>query len=974
MTLVLGDLRLESFATARYEAYFRWVRARMQQSLDAPSSSSASSPPTYPEPVDHCDVCDWSSGCDARRRADDHLGLVAGITGTQRRALSLVPVQKVAELAALPLGTKVEGVGRPAFMRVREQARLQVEGRGGGRLLHELIPDVQDGHGLSRLPEPSPGDLFVDLEGDAFALGEGLDYLFGIAERPTDDAGAPPYTPLWALDHGSERTAFEQLIALITERRARHPGMHVYHYAPYEPTAFKRLAGRYATCVDALDELLKARVLVDLYGVVRQSIRASVESYSLKRLEPLYAFTREVPLPVANRNLAAFAAWLERRATPELPAELRAAVQGYNRDDCISTLRLHAWLEDRRADLERQRGSALPRPAPVSGEPEEELSAAIAHVRAVMTALLAGVPEEADARTEEQQARYVLAHLLEWHRREDKSTYWEYFRLCDLSDEQLFEDRTALGGLVYDGVDRTEARSNVHRYRFSPQDHAVDRARDLHDPRTRKPAGTPVLVDDAEGLLELKRGKASEVPHPTAVIPFDIVHTPEQRASLLRLAEHVRDHGLSATAPFSASVALLRRSPPGPCPAGADAEQAAVRRALAVDGSVLPVQGPPGTGKTYLGARMIVALVKAGKRVAITANSHRVITLLLDEACETARKEHVELRAVQKQGGEEGDGSSDPQVTLVTSNAAVREALDHRTANVAAGTSWLWSRQEMIGAVDVLFVDEAGQMSLANVLACAPCARGVILLGDPQQLDQPQKGVHPPGVAVSALGHILGDAATISAAQGQFLEHTWRMHPDVCSYVSEVFYDGRLRSRPELSTQRLDVPGNLSGTGLRFVPVEHRGNRSESAEEADVVARLVEQLTGPCATWTDRHGAAHALGRDDILVVAPYNAHVALLGKRIPGVRVGTVDRFQGQEAPVAIYTMATSSPDDAPRGPEFLYSGNRLDVAISRARCAAFLVANPGLFEVRCRSERQMTLVNAFCRYLEVATVCTVT
>jgi uncharacterized protein len=964
MTLVLGDMHQEPFATARYEAYFRWVRARMQQSLDTPS-------PTYPEPVDHCDVCDWSSECDARRHADDHLSLVAGITGTQRRALALVPVETVANLATLPLATQLEGVGRPAFTRVREQARIQIAGRTAGKLVQELIPDVEDGHGLSRLPAPSPGDLFVDLEGDSFALGQGLDYLFGIVERATDEAGTPRYTPLWALDHPRERASFEQLVALIDERRDKHPDMHVYHYAPYEPTAFKRLAGRYASCVDELDALLRAHVFVDLYGVVRQSIRASVESYSIKRLEPLYGYTREVPLPVANRSLAAFAAWLERRPTPDLPPELRAAVEGYNRDDCLSTLRLHTWLEQRRAEFETLRGSPLPRPAPVTDEPAEELSAAIAHVREVMAALLAGVPEEATERDEAHNARYLLAHLLEWHRREDKSTYWEYFRLCDLSDEELIEDRTALGGLVYERVDRTEARSYVHRYRFPPQDQAIDRARELHDPRTRKPAGLPMLVDEAEGILELKRGKTSEVPHPTAVIPYGIVKTPEQRASLLRLAEHVRDHGLTPTSPFASAIALLRRSPPLPSEPGADAERTAILRALAVDGSVLPVQGPPGTGKTYLGAQMIVALVKAGKRVAITANSHRVITLLLGEACEAARKAKVALRAVQKQGGEEGDGSTDPHVTLVTSNAAVREALDHRTANVAAGTSWLWSREDMIGAVDVLFVDEAGQMSFANVLACAPCANGVILLGDPQQLDQPQKGVHPPGVAVSALGHILGDAATIAPAQGLFLEQTWRMHPDVCAYVSEVFYDDRLRSRPDLTTQRLDAPGALAGTGLRFVPVEHRGNRSESTEEVEVVARLVDSLTGKGATWTDRHGVTHPLRRDDILVVAPYNAHVALLRKHVRGAHIGTVDKFQGQQAPVAIYTMATSSPDDAPRGPEFLYSSNRLNVAISRARCAAFLVANPALFEVRCESERQMALVNAFCRYLEVATIC---
>jgi uncharacterized protein len=243
-----------------------------------------------------------------------------------------------------------------------------------------------------------------------------------------------------------------------------------------------------------------------------------------------------------------------------------------------------------------------------------------------------------------------------------------------------------------------------------------------------------------------------------------------------------------------------------------------------------------------------------------------------------------------------------------------------------------------------------------------------VLLGDPQQLDQPQKGVHPPGTATSALGHILGGRATMEAGHGLFIEETWRMHPDVCGYISEVFYDGRLRPRADLPGMRFDAPAPLGGTGLRFVPVGHNGNQSESVEEAEVVARLVRSIIDGGATWTDRDGQTQRVGLSDILIVAPYNAHVGLLRRRLPGAEIGTVDKFQGQQAPVVIYTMATSTPADAPRGTEFLYSSNRLNVAISRARCAAFLVASPALFELRCSSARQMSLVNAFCRYLENA------
>ena len=284
-----------------------------------------------------------------------------------------------------------------------------------------------------------------------------------------------------------------------------------------------------------------------------------------------------------------------------------------------------------------------------------------------------------------------------------------------------------------------------------------------------------------------------------------------------------------------------------------------------------------------------------------------------------------------------------------------------------AGTAWLFTREEMEDAdLDTLFVDEAGQVSLADALALGTCARNVVLLGDPQQLGQVSQGIHPEGAAASVLEHLMGAEDTVPPDRGLFLSHTWRMHPDVCRFISQTSYEGRLDSMPQCERQRIDSPG-LAGTGLRWLPVEHEGNRGSSVEEADRIAAELELLFK--GTFTDFKGRERRLTWEDVLIVTPYNAQVRLLRAQLgPHARIGTVDKFQGQEAPVVIFSMATSSGDDMPRNVDFLYSRNRLNVAVSRAQALAVLAASPNLLEIRCSTIEQMRMVNALCRFVEEA------
>ena len=984
MHLALGGGGSEgsaSFRVAEYAAYYRAVRRRFEAHATYP-------PDTYPEPVEHCGVCEWKQACAERRRADDHLSLVAGITRGQRARLAERDVTTMATLGALrlPISPRLDGIGEAALARIREQARVQDQARREGRCIHELVMPVEPDKGLAALPEPSDGDVFFDLEGDVFAADGGLEYLFGVADRDGN------YNPSWALDQASERHVFERFIDDVMARWEQHSGFHIYHYGAYETTAVKRLMSRYATREDEVDRLLHGRVFVDLYRVVRQGLRVSVESYSIKQLEPFYGFARAVDLATATRAIIQVEAQLESGYAAGILDPLRTKIEGYNRDDCLSTLRLAAWLEERRRELQALTGQPVPRPT-LRDEERDREQEPVVETAALFEALTAGLPIDDAELDDDQRTRRLLAHLLEFHRREDKSMWWEFFHRCGFTEEEHVESRATLGALTYDGEAGQVKRSVIHRYRFPEQPHEVKVGDSPKNPDTAESdelkrgfCGTVVALDETGGTIDLKRGRSSPVPHPAALVPLDNVQNKVLRESLARLAEAVASGGFAADSSRRAAFDLLGRVPPRieppaspPNASGFDVREglaaqgeaplATVQRiAPRLDRSVLPVQGPPGSGKTYTGARMIFDLLAGGRRVGVTANSHKVISNLLAAVCDAAAGSPVKVRGIQKANA--GDGCPDERIVQAGSNAEVAEALTTGEANLAGGTAWLWAREEMAGTVDVLVIDEAGQMSLANTLAVCQAAGSLVLLGDPRQLDQPIQGVHPPGAAVSALGHLLRESATVDPSLGVFLDQTWRMHPDICAFTTEQFYEGRLRSRAELRRQTVAGPGPLAGHGLRFIPVEHAGNTNASAEEADCVTALIRELLDAGTAWVDREGVRKPLTLQDVLVVAPYNAHVAALRSPLPaGARVGTVDKFQGQEAPIVIYSMATSTADEAPRGMEFLYSLHRLNVATSRACCVAAIVANPVLLAPDCRTPEQMRLANPFCRFLELAT-----
>jgi uncharacterized protein len=607
------------------------------------------------------------------------------------------------------------------------------------------------------------------------------------------------------------------------------------------------------------------------------------------------------------------------------------------------------------------------------GDASDDIEETAGETRAVMERLLAGISPEVEERSEEEQARWLLAHLLEWHRREDKAAWWEYFRLRDLPLDEYFDERSALAGLAFEHTVGGTAKRPIHRYDFPPQDHDIRRGDEVCIP-DGSCIGSVEDLDLAARTVDLQHSGKWAEERPAHIFVRRNVPSGSKPAALLALGRWVAGQGIDGPGAYRAARDLILRYPPrlvtgSPRLMSATSEDElsiACRLGRELEHGVLPIQGPPGTGKTYTGSHMIVDLIRAKKKVGVTAVSHEVIRNLLGCCIDVAHQQGLaDFKCLHKGKPKE----TSPEALHAFDNyQRIHTLFDNGEYRLLGGTAWLWARPDFAESVDVLFIDEAGQMSLADVLAIAGGAKNLVLLGDPQQLEQPQQASHPPGTGASALEHILGWHRTIPDEAGMFLQQTRRLHPDICAFTAEVFYENRLSAVSGLERQAVLGATGFPETGLAYVPVEHEGRQSRSGEEVDAITAVVAELTSGTALWRDRDGAERPLTQQDLMIVAPYNAQVTALAAALPEVRVGTVDKFQGQQAPVVIISLTTSSAEEAPRGMSFLYSANRLNVATSRAKGLCILVGNPKLFEPDCRTPEQMRLANAFCRYLEMA------
>lgn len=960
MYVVLGNKQEAAFYCTDYAAYFEALRTRFETHVAHRISS------TYPTPCKRCDLCHWRARCEKQRIDDDHLSQVAGILKSQVAKLNMHGIQTMVELAALADNFSIPKFNPESLFKIRHQARLQHHQKTTGEAKIDLLPvDPQGRHGFMRLPSPDAGDLYFDMEGNPLEDSHPLEYLFGVYYL---DGSAYQFKGFWALTHAEEKKAFEDFMDFVTARLNQYPNAHIYHYAAYEETAIKRLMSFYGTRESEVDRLLREGRLIDLYKVVRESMRTSEPKYSIKNIEHFYLEKRAGEVTNAGASIVYFEKWKLTKEQKYLDD-----IKAYNIDDVRSTQQLHAWLI-------KQRPSELPWGNAIANKLREmddqaakpaSTAAALAEqkLEKYRVALQGHAQIAEENYTPEDAYRALMLHLLGFHRREAKPSWWDYFSRKEKSLDELIEDAECIAGVAldpqYPSVDvKQSIRYTCHYPSQEFKLHTGSSAEIMELGKTI----SNLVIDGSNQQLSFTLGKKHTLPEGR----FTLAPTaPIDAKALTAAIERYVDDFLAGRDAYKAIADMLQRQLPRFTSAYSkqsgivDDSQPLIPQMTAaiksLDASYLIIQGPPGTGKTYSGSKVIVALIKQGYRVAITSNSHKAINNLLLGIDKEAQAQQVAFHGVKKSTGADSELEDCANISLMEDNTEALSA-NHQ---LVAGTAWLLAREEADQKFDYLFVDEAGQLSLGHLVAVATCARNVVLMGDQMQLGQPTQGVHPGDSGLSILEFLLQAHHTVPKEMGVFLGTSYRMHPSVCQFISDAVYDSRLLSAPQarhqlINTEHLSHP-LIRPHGIVYAPIHHQDCTQTSVEEAQLIASLIETLL--TTTYVDHAKQQHPMTLEDILVITPYNAQVQTLLRYCPeGARVGTVDKFQGQEAPVVLFSMVTSSGDDLPRDIGFLFSKNRLNVAISRAKSLVIFIANPKLMSVPCSTPDEMALVNTLC------------
>jgi uncharacterized protein len=979
VTVALGSGEKKLFKTLDYTYYYRAVKDAFL------SLQEQFSPDSPPDPADSKSWGDWSSYAEQLLLEKDHLLQVATITRGQIKKLNHAGITTMQALADSTI-EYAPGINPSILQRLKSQARIQQQtkvqqqaGKSDTPCFEIISPAEGEMSGLALLPAHSPEDVFFDIEGYPLDDG-GLEYLWGCTYF--NESGERSFKDFWAHNKEQEKVAFGAFIQWAYERWQQDPTMHVYHYANYEIAACRKLMGRYGVSEYEVDQLLRNEVFVDLYKIVKGGLLLGEPRYSIKNVEHLYRGKRDTEVGSGGDSVVVYDHWRESHSqgaegdTWETSKTLKD-IRDYNIDDCNSTQELVVWL---RKQQQLNDIAFIGKSEVVEPEEKEEITERIQ----LRDRLLKRAQEELVQDVGCAALTVNLAWLLEFHRRESKPVFWRMFDRLGLSHVELLDDLDCLAL-----CERTErepfkptprARNLAYEYHFDPAQEFKGAAKHFYLLGVESEGGSSTKVTFIKDESDLDNGiivvqAKTEPPAEISLVPDEFVNpNPIPQAINASVTEYEQG---TLSKHQSAIIDFLTRSKPrfkseycfpdgGSAIAPShDSEirlKQIIQAAKHLDSSYLTIQGPPGAGKSYTGQHIIAELVKSGARVGIASNSHKAINNLLLSTAEYCKTEKIQATFACTRDTEPKLAEYD--VAILKNN----QLANHTQQSCVLGTTaWGFAREDMAGQLDYLFVDEAGQVAVANLLAMSRSSRNLILMGDQMQLGQPSQGTHPAESGLSVLDYSLHETPTISDDMGVFLGTTYRMHSKVNQFISDHIYEGKLEAHPDNDHRVVDVPPGYTGpldqqAGIVFVPVEHEGNTQASDEEVAKIKELAEELLGRIFHTGKTDQPTRSITWDDMLFVAPYNHQVNKLRQALgENAKIGSVDKFQGQEAPVVFLSMCTSDASESLRGLDFLFDRRRINVAISRAQTLAIVIANPAIGRAQASSVDQLKLVNLF-------------
>jgi len=951
--LILGSGITQSFLTSDFRYYYLHFKAaflKFHQEFDI------SQPPT---PESWESVIGYEDHIQQKLKSMDHLCTIAGMMGSQIRTLNNAGIKTRAQLATISDDQRPKLMQPHIFERLKEQAALQIESENKNQLVYKVLPhNTKEHRGLSRLPESDEHDVMFDMEGDPFAEG-GLEYLFGIYYK---ENGEWTYKDWRATEPAQEKTAFNGFMSWIIAHYKKHPRMHVYHYANYERAAISSLSNKYSCQIAEVDTLLANEVFVDLYKVVKEGVRIGAPSYSIKKLEPLYNFKRASAVTNAGDSVVQFNSYSALKHTdPHAAEKVFADIVEYNKEDVVSTLGLLEWLREQKLN------SKIPYVKPA--EIQEEIRDGKEWEK-IADDLTSNPPAWLE-NDEQRRVNEVVAGMSGYFQREDRPVYWNFYNRQDSMPEELYADAECLAVATVKNQEPNSATLSFDPDQPLKLKEGAEMC--LHGIKNPFPQIRIASLDLVQGYAEITFAKSLRLPKEVTLIPGGPIPTGTQKKLLQDMAERWRRKGGGALTRAARDLlcrrpARIKGAKPGEelYPASEKALDAALRLAEGLDSSCLSIQGPPGTGKTFTGAHIICDLMRARKRVAVVAQGKKTIENLLLAVVqrwkELGFKEPCPaiLMADSKAGGDDAH----PEFKYANNSSARKT---HREYQLVGGTHWLFAHPDMANqSFDYLFIDEAGQYSLTAAIACSFAAHNMIFLGDQMQLEQVNVvDSHPAGCGLSVLNYYMNGLSTVPRTHGVFLDETWRMHPSICGYISELIYENRLSAHQRTGLHALELPGSmqamLSDCGILFLNVDHEGNSMRSEEEALCIEELVAALKNTKVPAEDGSMRAFTGGEEDLIVITPYNAQVELIRSKLPDVKVGSVDLFQGQEAWVSVLSMCASGDEGLHRGLDFLLSKNRMNVGLSRAKALSIVVGSPRLLTIRPTKIGTIPLLNFY-------------